>query len=77
MIKKNREKPLAVIDLEHLFELALKRTNDPNQLTHQSNQQTLSHSYTNLLHPWSVWSVVSALFDSVMCYICVVAVQNA
>ena len=35
------------------------------------NQHTLSHSYTNLLHPWSGWSVVSALFDSVMCYICV------
>ena len=36
-----------------------------------TNQHTLSHSYTNLLHPWSGWSVVSALFDSVMCYICV------
>ena len=41
------------------------------------NQHTLSHSYTNLLHPWSVWSVVSALFDSVMCYIWVLPCRMA
>ena len=37
---------------------------------HQSHyQHKLTRTYTYLLYPWSVWSVVSALFECVLCYI--------
>ncbi len=45
---------------------------------HQSHyQHKLTRTYTYLLYPWSVWSVVSALNESVICYICAFPCKTA
>ena len=41
------------------------------------NQHKHTRTYTDLLYPWSGWSVVSALNESVICYICAFPCKTA